>query len=69
MTIHGHGRARPATKSDGVPARAACDCAIGGTLLPSDGCAFRRVRVQRNDTVPCTRELARADGTAGDDAI
>ena len=55
-----HGRARPATKGDGVAARAACKCALGGTLLALGVCASYRVHTQRNNTTPRTREFARA---------
>ena len=48
---------RLATKSNGSGARVACRCALGGTLHPFGARASRRVRIQRNDTVPHTQKL------------
>ena len=43
-------------------------CALGGTLLPLGVCASHRVRTQRNDTAPRTREFARATEMPSDHA-
>ena len=53
----------PHTKSNGVAARAACECALGGTLLPFGVRASRRLRMQRNDTAPRMHKFAQVDGT------
>ena len=55
-----HGRARPATKSNGVAARAACECVLGGTLLIFGVHASHCVHAQRNDIASRTRVFARA---------
>ena len=55
--------ARPATKSNGVVARVACRCALGGTLLPFGARAYHRIRIQRNDTASRTHKFAQVDGT------
>ena len=41
-----HGRARPATKGDGIAARAAWEYVLGGTLLPLGVRASCRVPLQ-----------------------
>ena len=58
--IHIHGRVQPAAKRDGVPASAACERALGGTLLPFDIRAFHHVRIWRNDVAPRTRKFSQA---------
>ena len=64
MKNHGvvqhHGRARPRTKSNGVSACAACECALVGSLLSFRVSATPHVHIERKDTTPRTRKFARA---------
>ena len=55
--------ARLVTESNGVVARVACRCALGGTLLPFGVRDLHRARVRRNDTAPRTHEFAQFNGT------
>ena len=52
--------ARPATESNDAVARVACECALGGALLPFGVRASHCVCIRRNDAAPRTHEFAQA---------